>query len=116
MKKISKRKKTFLIAEAGINHSGSIEDAKKLILLAKRFNFDAVKFQKRDLDICIPEAQKNIVKEIEQWEMVNGECKRRKTQICAIGKWVVVVVVVVAVGKVASGKRKERKKHSTGSK
>jgi hypothetical protein len=27
--------------------------------------------------------------EIEQWEMVNGECKRRKTQICAIGKWVV---------------------------
>jgi hypothetical protein len=47
--------------------------------------------------------------------MGNGECRRRKTQICAIGKWVV-VVVVVAEGKVASGKRKERKKHSTGNK
>ena len=45
--------------------------------------------------------------EIEQWEMVNGECKRRKTQICAIGKWVVVAVVaVVAEGKVARRRRK----------
>jgi hypothetical protein len=41
--------------------------------------------------------------------MGNGECRRRKTQICAIGKW---VVVVVAEGKVASGKKKERKKHN----
>ena len=28
------------------------------MVLAKKYNFDAVKFQKRDLDICIPEAQK----------------------------------------------------------
>lgn len=77
MKKISKRKKTFLIAEAGINHSGSIEDAKKLILLAKRFNFDAVKFQKRDLDICIPEAQKNIVKETPWGNITYLEYKKK---------------------------------------
>ena len=35
--------------------------------------------------------------------MGNGECRRRKTQICAIGKW---VVVVVAEGKVARRRRK----------
>ena len=63
MIKILKRKKTFLIAEAGINHSGSLENAKKLVLLAKKYQFDAVKFQKRDLDICILDAQKNIMRE-----------------------------------------------------
>ena len=54
-----KRKKPFLIAEIGINHNGSVELAKKLIDLAKKHNFDAVKFQKRDLDICIPENQRS---------------------------------------------------------
>ena len=56
-------KKPYLIAEIGINHNGSINEAKKLILLAKKNNFDAVKFQKRDLNICIPENQKNIPRE-----------------------------------------------------
>ncbi len=41
----------FIIAEIGINHNGSIEIAKKLIDMAKRCNCDAVKFQKRDIDI-----------------------------------------------------------------
>ena len=41
----------FLIAEIGINHNGSINLAKKLILLAKKIGFDAVKFQKRTPDI-----------------------------------------------------------------
>ena len=45
----------FLIAEIGINHNGSVKLAKKLIDLAKKYNFDSVKFQKRDCDICIPE-------------------------------------------------------------
>ena len=42
--------KIFLIAEIGINHNGSIELAKKLILEAKKAGFDAVKFQKRTID------------------------------------------------------------------
>ena len=63
MKNFKKRKNVFLIAEAGINHNGSLNQAKKLMLLAKKYNFDAVKFQKRDLDICIPEAQKYIIRE-----------------------------------------------------
>ncbi len=42
-------KKTFVIAEAGINHNGSIELAKKLIDTAVIAGCDAVKFQKRDI-------------------------------------------------------------------
>ena len=52
-------KKPFLIAEIGINHNGSIDLAKKLIDLAKKNNFDAVKFQKRNPDISTPQAQKD---------------------------------------------------------
>ena len=41
--------KVFFIAEAGINHNGSIETAKKLIDLAKKTGADCVKFQKRNI-------------------------------------------------------------------
>lgn len=41
----------FIIAEIGINHNGDIEIAKKLIDLAKDCGCDAVKFQKRTIDI-----------------------------------------------------------------
>ena len=51
-------KKPYLIGEIGINHNGSLKMAKELILLAKDCKFDAVKFQKRDPDLCVPENQK----------------------------------------------------------
>ena len=44
-------KKPYLIAEIGINHNGDINLAKKLIDIAVQNNFDAVKFQKRDIDL-----------------------------------------------------------------
>jgi len=40
-----KLNKVFIIAEAGVNHNGSIELAKKLIDVAVEANVDAVKFQ-----------------------------------------------------------------------
>ena len=40
----------YVIAEAGLNHNGSIEIAKKLIDLAVIAGADAVKFQKRTID------------------------------------------------------------------
>jgi N-acetylneuraminate synthase len=41
----------FVIAEIGINHNGDIDVAKKLIDLAKFSGCDAVKFQKRTIDV-----------------------------------------------------------------
>ena len=38
-------KKTFVIAEIGINHGGNLKTAKKLIDSAVRAGVDAVKFQ-----------------------------------------------------------------------
>jgi len=41
----------FIIAEIGINHNGDLTIAKDLIKLAKLAGCNAVKFQKRDIDI-----------------------------------------------------------------
>ena len=43
--------KPYLIGEIGINHNGDIKIAKKLIKNCKESGFDAVKFQKRTIDI-----------------------------------------------------------------
>ena len=45
------KEKIFVIAEIGINHNGDIELAKKLIQMSKDCGCDAVKFQKRTIDI-----------------------------------------------------------------
>lgn len=45
---------TFIIAEIGINHNGSIELAKKLIDVAVEAGCDAVKFQKRTPAMSLP--------------------------------------------------------------
>ncbi len=50
----------FIIAEIGINHNGSVETAKKIIEGAKYAGCDAVKFQKRTPEICVPKDQWNI--------------------------------------------------------
>lgn len=52
----------MFIADIGINHNGDINIAKELIKQAKICGVDVVKFQKRNPDICVPEDQKNIVK------------------------------------------------------
>tara|TARA_R110000744_G_scaffold346054_3_gene451552 strand:- start:219 stop:1049 length:831 start_codon:yes stop_codon:yes gene_type:complete len=52
--------KTYIIAEIGINHNGSLEIAKKLIDIAAVSGCDAVKFQKRNPDVCVPEHEKSI--------------------------------------------------------
>jgi len=43
--------KPYLIGEIGINHNGNIKIAKELIKNAKNVGFDAVKFQKRTIEI-----------------------------------------------------------------
>ena len=53
---------TYIIAEIGINHNGDLTIAKKLIDIAVMSGCDAVKFQKRNPDVCVPNHQKDIIR------------------------------------------------------
>ncbi len=53
----------FIIAEIGINHNGDVENAKQLIKIAKVAGADAVKFQKRTPELCVPMEQRKIMRE-----------------------------------------------------
>lgn len=57
---VGEDQRIFIIAEIGINHNGDIELAKKLIDTAVLAGCDAVKFQKRTPEICVPDHQKNV--------------------------------------------------------
>jgi N-acetylneuraminate synthase len=48
--------KTYIIAEIGINHNGDLNIAKRLIDLAVQCGCDAVKFQKRTIEIVYSKA------------------------------------------------------------
>ena len=52
---MSNDKYIYIIAEIGINHNGSLETSKDLIDLAVEAGCDAVKFQKRNIDIVYGE-------------------------------------------------------------
>lgn len=56
-------KKTYIIAEIGINHNGDLDIAKKLIDISAAAGCDAVKFQKRNPDVCVPEHQKSVMRD-----------------------------------------------------
>ncbi len=57
---IGSNEPVFIIGEIGINHNGSLEIAKKMIEGALYAGCDAVKFQKRTPEICVPKDQWNI--------------------------------------------------------
>jgi N-acetylneuraminate synthase len=54
---------TYIIAEIGINHNGSVDTAKELIKAASDAGVDAVKFQKRTPELCVPEHQKSLMRD-----------------------------------------------------
>lgn len=56
-KKVGAGHPAYVIAEIGINHNGSLEIAKKMIEGAARAGCDAVKFQKRTPELCVPKDQ-----------------------------------------------------------
>jgi N-acetylneuraminate synthase len=53
----------MFIAEIGINHNGDLDLAKKIIDAAVEAGADVVKFQKRDLELAVPLAQRDILKD-----------------------------------------------------
>ena len=66
--------KTFIVAECGINHNGSIDIAKKLIVAASESGADAVKFQKRDIDKVYSKEELDKPRE-SQWGKTNRDQK-----------------------------------------
>lgn len=60
---VGPREPVYFIAEIGINHNGDINIAKKLIDAAVNAGCNAVKFQKRTPDTCVPDEQKNVLRE-----------------------------------------------------
>ncbi len=53
----------YVIAEIGINHNGDFEIAKQLIQMSTEAGCDAVKFQKRTPELCVPLDQRNVMRE-----------------------------------------------------
>ena len=66
-----------IISEIGINHNGSIEQCKELIMLSKVAGADYVKIQKRNPDVCVPEHQKTKMRKTPWGEMTYLEYKHR---------------------------------------
>ena len=65
----------FIIAEIGINHNGSVDLAKKMIDIAVTTGCDAVKFQKRTIDIVY--TKEELAKERKSvFGNTNGDLKR----------------------------------------
>ena len=72
----------FIIAEIGINHNGSLELAKKLIDAAALAGCDAVKFQKRTPELCVPQEQRSIMRET-PWGMMTYMAYRERMEFDA---------------------------------
>ena len=49
----------YVVAEIGINHNGSVDTARRLVSSALLAGCDAVKFQKRTPELCVPAAQRD---------------------------------------------------------
>lgn len=94
-RKIGNGHPCYIVAEIGINHNGDIDIAKKLIDLAKVAGCDAVKFQKRTVDVVYspdelakpresPYGETNgdlkygLEFELEEYQEIDQYCKEKK--------------------------------------
>ncbi len=77
--RIGEGQPTYIIAEIGINHNGSMEIVKQLIEGAKKAGANAVKFQKRAPEKCVPKEQWNIQRDT-PWGRISYIDYRRKIE------------------------------------
>ena len=70
-------KRTYIIGEIGINHNGDLNVAKRLIDIAAVAGCDAVKFQKRNPNVCVPEHQKGVMRDTPWGKMTYLDYKYR---------------------------------------
>lgn len=69
----------YFVAEIGINHNGDIETAKQMIDIAVRNGVDAVKFQKRTPELCVPPEQRGQMRDT-PWGYISYLDYRLKTE------------------------------------
>lgn len=67
----------YMIGEIGINHNGDVEIAKQLMDAAATAGAQAVKFQKRNPDVAVPEHQKSKMRSTPWGEMTYLDYKFR---------------------------------------
>ena len=67
----------YMIGEIGINHNGDVEIAKQLMDVAVTAGAQAVKFQKRNPDVAVPEHQKSKMRDTPWGEMTYLDYKWR---------------------------------------
>ncbi|WP_308169539.1 N-acetylneuraminate synthase family protein [Acrocarpospora catenulata] len=67
----------YVIGEIGINHNGDVDIARRLIDVAVDAGCDAVKFQKRTPEICVPVEQRGQIRQTPWGEMTYMEYKIR---------------------------------------
>lgn len=72
---IGKKHPCFIVAEIGINHNGDISIAKKLIDIAIQAGCDAVKFQKRTIEVVYSKEELEKPRE-SPFGSTNGDLKR----------------------------------------
>lgn len=74
---ISEDSPVFFIAEIGINHNGDLNIAKKIIDMASFCKADAIKLQKRNLELSVPLEMREIPRETPWGTMTYYEYKKR---------------------------------------
>lgn len=74
---VGENQPVYMIAEIGLNHNGDMQIAKKLIDGAFAANWDCAKFQKRSPEICVPEHQKNVMRDTPWGRMTYLEYRYR---------------------------------------
>lgn len=76
-RKLGEGHPVYIVAEIGINHNGSLETALALIDVAIDAGCDAVKFQKRSPDHCVPVKQKDVRRDTPWGTMTYLEYRHR---------------------------------------
>lgn len=62
-RRIGEGQPAYIVAEVGINHNGELELARRLVEAAVHAGVDAVKFQKRTPELCVPPDQRSLMRD-----------------------------------------------------